>query len=258
MPAKLKPSKHALPTRHPKKKKKAATRAAVNLAGNAEALAKRLGVTLRRPELMRQALRHKSAQEPGASSNERLEFLGDAVLGLTVAGYLYKAHPEMTEGSLTKVKAVAVSEPVLAQVARELNLGEYLTLAKGEEQSGGRNRSSIMADAVEAIIAAVYLDRGMTAARRVILALFTEHLHTIERSEHELDHKTLLQEKIQGLHRKPPTYFVVAESGPDHDRTFVAEVRLAGRVLGKGVGKSKKQAEQAAARDALSDGGTGE
>ncbi len=101
---------------------------------------------------------------------------------------------------------------------------------------------------MEAVIAAVYLDRGMMAARRVILALLTEHLHTIERSEHELDHKTLLQEKIQGLHRKPPTYFVVSESGPDHDRTFVAEVRLAGRVLGKGVGKSKKQAEQAAAR----------
>ena len=250
MPVKLKPGRHPLPTRHPKKGKKAtAPPEPISLVGNAEALAKRLGITLRRPELMRQALRHKSAQqEPDALSNERLEFLGDAVLGLTIAGYLYRAHPDLTEGNLTKVKAVAVSEPLLAQVARELELGEYLTLAKGEEQSGGRHRSSILADAVEAVIAAIYLDRGLTTARRVILDLFTEHLHTIERSEHELDHKTLLQEKIQGLHRKPPTYFVVSESGPDHDRTFVAEVRLSGRVLGKGVGKSKKQAEQAAAR----------
>jgi ribonuclease-3 len=227
--------------------------AAPRLAGNAQALAKRLGITLRRPELMRQALRHKSAQqELGLPSNERLEFLGDAVLGLTIAGYLHRSHPELAEGQLTKVKAVAVSEPVLAEVAREINLGAYLTLAKGEEQSGGRNRSSILADALEAVIAAIYLDRGITLARKVILALLLDHLQAIERSEHEPDYKTLLQEKIQELHRKPPSYYVVGESGPDHDRTFVAEARLSGRVLGKGSGKSKKQAEQAAARAALS------
>jgi len=233
-----------------RKKKQAAP--PISLVGNAEALAQRLKITLRRPELMRQALRHKSAaQEPEAPSNERLEFLGDAVLGLTIAGYLYRTRPELTEGDLTKVKAVAVSEPVLAAVARELELGGYLILAKGEEQSGGRNRSSILADAVEAVIAAIYLDRGLTAARRVILALASEHVKSIERSEHELDYKTLLQEKIQGLHRRPPSYAVVLESGPDHDRTFVAEARLSGRTLGRGEGKSKKQAEQAAAREAL-------
>jgi ribonuclease-3 len=236
---------------HPKSK--ASVRpAASRLAGNAGALAKRLGIELRRPELMQQALRHKSAQqELSLPSNERLEFLGDAVLGLTIAAYLYRARPDLAEGELTKVKAVAVSEPMLAKIARELNLGAYLVLAKGEEQSGGRKRSSILADALEAVIAAIYLDRGKTLARKVIIELFSDHLAAIERAEHELDYKTVLQEKIQELHRRPPSYHVVGESGPDHDRTFVAEARLAGRVLGKGTGKSKKQAEQAAARAAL-------
>jgi len=236
---------------HPKSK--ASVRpAASRLAGNAGALAKRLGIELRRPELMQQALRHKSAQqELNLPSNERLEFLGDAVLGLTIAAYLYRARPDLAEGELTKVKAVAVSEPMLATIARELNLGAYLLLAKGEEQSGGRKRSSILADALEAVIAAIYLDRGKTLARKVIVELFSDHLGAIERAEHELDYKTVLQEKIQELHRRPPSYHVVGESGPDHDRTFVAEARLAGRVLGKGTGKSKKQAEQAAARAAL-------
>jgi ribonuclease-3 len=225
---------------------------ASRLAGNAKALAKRLGIELHHPELMQQALRHKSAQqELGLPSNERLEFLGDAVLGVTIAGYLFRSHPELAEGHLTKVKAVAVSEPVLAGIARELKLGAYLVLAKGEEQSGGRNRSSILADALEAVIAAIYLDRGITTARKVIVNLFAEPLASIERDEHELDYKTLLQEKVQEVHRKPPSYHVIAESGPDHDRTFVAEARLGGRTLGSGSGKSKKQAEQAAARTAL-------
>jgi len=217
-----------------------------------ESFAERLGVELHHPALLRQALTHKSAeQETGLTSNERLEFLGDAVLGLTIAVHLYRAHPELAEGELTKLKAVAVSEGMLARVAQELGLGEHLVLSRGEEQSGGRTRTSILADALEAVFAAVYLDRGMAIARRLILALLDERLREIEREEHELDYKTLLQEKIQRLHRTPPTYRVVDESGPDHDRTFVAEVRVAGKVLGRGQGKSKKQAEQAAARQAL-------
>jgi len=217
-----------------------------------EAFAAHLGVELRRPELLRQALTHKSAeQEVGLPSNERLEFLGDAVLGLTIAAHLYRSHPELAEGELTKLKAVVVSETVLAQVAQDLGIGRYLILSRGEQQSGGRSRVSILADALEAVFAAVYLDRGMAIARRLILALLEERLGAIERAEHELDYKTLLQEKIQELHRTPPTYRVVDQSGPDHDRTFVAEVRAAGIVLGQGVGKSKKQAEQAAARQAL-------
>jgi ribonuclease-3 len=242
-------------TRSRRPARKVAPAPARTLIGNAEALAQLLGVELRRPEYLRQALVHKSAQqEMSLAPNERLEFLGDAVLGLVVAGSLYRAHPELTEGELTKVKAVAVSEPVLAKVARDLGLGAYLVLAKGEEQSGGRNRASILADALEAVIAAIYLDRGMTVARNMILSLLEEHVRAIERSEHELDYKTLLQERIQELHRKPPSYHVVSESGPDHDRTFVAEVRLSGRMLGRGTGKSKKQAEQAAAHDALESG----
>jgi ribonuclease-3 len=217
-----------------------------------EALAARLGIKFRRPALLRQAVTHKSAeQELNLPANERLEFLGDAVLGLAVATHLYRRFPELPEGDLTKMKAVAVSEPILAEIGQGLDLGSHLILSKGEEQSGGRTRASILADCLEAVLAAIYLDRGLTAARRVILGLLADKLLAIERAEHELDHKTVLQEKIQERHRTPPTYRMVEESGPDHDRTFVAEVRVGSQVLGRGVGKSKKQAEQAAAKAAL-------
>ncbi len=220
--------------------------------GDVEALAAALGIEPRRPGMLRQALTHKSAeQELGLVSNERFEFLGDAVLDLVVTEHLYRSHPGLAEGDLTKLKAIAVSEPVLAAIGRDLDLGRYLLLAKGEEQTGGRNRHSILADAMEAIFAAVYLDRGYRAARDLILRLVGSWLDAIERREYEPDYKTLLQEKIQELHRTPPTYRVVAQSGPDHDRTFVAEVRIGRQVLGSGSGKSKKQAEQAAARQAL-------
>lgn len=222
------------------------------LAGDAEALAAKLATTVHRPQLLRQALTHKSAeQELNLPSNERLEFLGDSVLDLVVAQYLYRRHPELAEGDLTKLKAVAVSEPALAALAREIGVGRYLLLAKGEEQTGGRDRNSILADAMEAIFAAIYLDRGLRATRSLILRLLGGQLETIERREHVPDYKTLLQEKIQEVHRTPPTYRVVSQTGPDHDRTFVAEVRIGRKVLGSGHGKSKKQAEQAAAQQAL-------
>ncbi len=222
------------------------------LAGNVQHLADRLNITPRRPQLLLQALTHKSAQqEVDLPVNERLEFLGDAILGLTIAEHLYRTHPDLAEGDLTKVKAVAVSETILAKAAAEINLGDYLIVSKGEEQSGGRKRPSILADALEALFAAIYLDRGARVAKDVILRLLTPHIRTIERDEHELDYKTLLQERVQELHRKPPTYRVIDESGPDHDRTFVTEVRVGSRVLGRGVGKSKKQAEQAAAQEAF-------
>jgi len=221
-------------------------------AGDAEALAAKLDITFHRPDLLRQALTHKSAeQELRVPSNERLEFLGDSVLDIVVAQYLYRGHPELAEGDLTKLKAVAVSEPALAAVAREIGLGRYLLLAKGEEQTGGRDRNSILADAMEALFAAVYLDRGLRITRDLILRLLGGQLEIIERREYEPDYKTLLQENIQEIHRTPPTYRVVSQTGPDHDRTFVAEVRIGRKVLGSGRGKSKKQAEQAAARQAL-------
>lgn len=225
-----------------------------NRAGDVQALAAQLHIEPRRPELLRRALTHKSAeQELGLRPNERLEFLGDAVLGLVIAEHLFRSHPNLAEGALTKVKAVAVSEPVLARVAGELNLGRYLLLSKGEEQSGGRSRPSILADALEAVFGAVYLDRGSRACRAFILRLLEKHLQAIENAEYAPDYKTLLQEKIQEHHRTPPTYRVVSETGPDHDRTFIVEVRVVGKVLGGGTGKSKKQAEQEAARAALED-----
>jgi ribonuclease-3 len=237
-----------------RRKRSPSTSSARPRPGDVESLAAVLQVEPRKPEILRLAVTHKSAeQELGLLSNERLEFLGDAVLGLVVADHLYRSHPDLDEGALTKVKAVAVSEPILADVARGLGLGGYLILAKGEEQSGGRRRPSILADTLEAVFAAVYLDRGFRAARALILRLLADHLEAIERQEHEPDYKTLLQERIQELHRTPPTYRVVSQSGPDHDRTFITEVRIAGKVLGRGSGKSKKQAEQASAREALSE-----
>jgi len=220
--------------------------------GDVKRLTAKLGVVPRQTELYLRALTHKSAeQELGYHSNERLEFLGDAVLGLVLAEHLHRRHPDLAEGELTKLKAVAVSEPILAAVGRELEVGRYLLLAKGEELTGGRDRSSILADTVEAIFAATYLDRGYRVARELILRLLADHLAAIERREYEPDYKTLLQEKIQEIHRAPPTYRVISQTGPDHDRTFVAEARIGRRVLGTGTGKSKKQAEQAAARQAM-------
>ncbi len=221
--------------------------------GAVDELAELLGITVRRPALLRQAVTHKSVQqELNLPANERLEFLGDAVLDLVVAAYLYRIHPDLPEGDLTKLKAVAVSEQILAKVAKELGLGRYLILSKGEEQSGGRERPSLLADALEAVLGAIYLDRGLTTARRVVLDLLAGEIDDIEHADHAWDYKTVLQEKIQEVHRVPPKYRVVDEYGPDHDRTFVAEVRVGRKVLGKGVGKSKKQAEQAAAKEALS------
>lgn len=227
-------------------------RASDRRVGDARHLARRLRVTMRRIELLRQAITHKSAyQELALAPNERLEFLGDAVLGLAIASHLYRSHPDLPEGDLTKVKAVAVSEQVLALVAEELELGRYLILSKGEDQSGGRERPSILADAVEAVFGAIYLDRGFAVARSVVLRLLDSHLRAIEEEKYAPDYKTLLQEKIQEIHRATPSYSLIDQSGPDHDRTFVVEARIGGRVLGSGVGKSKKQAEQDAARDAL-------
>ena len=241
-----KPAATHPPTRKARRKKPSV------MPGDVEALAAQLALNPRRSALLRQALTHKSAeQELNVPANERLEFLGDAVLDLVLTQHLFHLHPDLAEGELTKLKAVAVSEPVLAAVAREIELGRFLLLARGEEQSGGRDRNSILADAMEAIFAAVYLDRGLRAARDLIVRLLGPRVTMIERREHELDHKTLLQEKIQEVHRTPPTYRVISQTGPDHDRTFVAEARIGKTILGSGTGKSKKQAEQAAARQAL-------
>lgn len=216
-------------------------------------IARKLQVDIKDFALLQQALTHRSylGETAEAMSNERLEFLGDSVLGLVVAEYLYCAFPDRTEGELAKAKAVAVSEPILAESAKNLGLTDMIFLSSGEEASGGRKRFSILADAFEALIAVIYLDSGLEAARQFILRALESILIDIERKEHIRDYKTLLQEHTQGLHKKAPRYAVVEESGADHDKTFTVEARLDDAILGRGEGKSKKQAEQAAALQAL-------
>jgi len=216
-------------------------------------LQRRLGVEFRRPRMLAQALVHRSFRPNGdeAYSNERLEFLGDAVLGQVVAEHLYTTFPGWTEGQLTKLKAAVVSEATLSEAAHRIDLGDFLVMAKGEEHSGGRKRPSLLSDALEAIIGATYLDRGLRAARTLVLRLLRESMSALERDAQRRDYKTLLQELTQSRHKQPPAYRVVAEEGPDHDKTFVIEVRFGRHRLGEGTGKSKKQAEQKAAKQAL-------
>ncbi|MGC8863473.1 MAG: ribonuclease III [Armatimonadota bacterium] len=216
-------------------------------------IVKKLQVDVTDVNLLQQALTHKSylGETAEFASNERLEFLGDSVLGLVIAEYLYKSFPERAEGDLAKAKAVAVSEPVLAESAKNLGLPDMLLMSSGEEANGGRKRHSILADAFEAIVAVVYLDCGLEAARHFILKALEPILRDIEREEHIRDYKTLLQEHTQGIHKRAPQYVVIDERGADHDKTFTVEARLGDRILGRGEGKSKKQAEQAAALEAL-------
>ena len=197
------------------------------------------------PKLLKQALTHKSAEE--GPDNERLEFLGDAVLELIITEELYRSFPNHTEGQLTKARVGAVSEPSLAEAASQLGLGKQLRMSRGEEVSGGRERPSILSDAFEAVVAAVYLSLGMDAARKFIL----EHLGETLGVARERDFKSRLQEYTQEHFRATPTYRTAEEIGPAHDRKFVAEVILAGDVLRQGTGRSKKIAEQAAAQEAL-------
>ena len=185
----------------------------------------------------------------GLMSNERLEFLGDSILGMVVADYLYRNFPQRPEGELTKMRADMVCETSLAQVAHKIHLGEHLLLGHGEEQGGGRERASILADATESVIAACYLDGGMDAAKAFIEAFILCNVPTGRL--HNKDHKTALQELVQQKKNQTLTYTLVGERGPDHDKEFSVEVCLNGRPIGTGVGSSKKRAEQDAARVAL-------
>jgi ribonuclease-3 len=223
-------------------------------ADDHERLEALLGHTFRRPELFTCALTHKSFvnENPamGRADNERLEFLGDAVLDLVVGHMLMERFPRLREGELSMLRAQIVSEAGLAPIARQLGIGEWLFLGRGEEQTGGRDKLSLLADAVEALIAAVYLDGGFEAARDVVERLFAAHVDNVELPGLQ-DHKTRLQERTQALHKETPAYQVVAETGPDHDKTFEVAVSLRGRELARARGKSKKEAEQRAASAAL-------
>lgn len=218
-------------------------------------LERKLNYTFRNPALLAEALSHSSyANEHRAeklNSNERLEFLGDSVLGFVTAEFLFAKHPDMPEGDLTRIRAALVCEQSLYEVAQQLQLGRYLRLGRGEEAGGGRNRTSILADAMEAVFAAVYLDGGIGEASQLIhrVLLDVEKESVVE--ERRKDFKTALQELVQRQADQVLTYRMIGEQGPDHAKIFSAEVLLNGNRLGTGEGRSKKEAEQAAAKYAL-------
>ncbi len=208
-----------------------------------------VGYRFRDAGLLKQAMSHKSfASESGSGVyNERLEFLGDSVLASVVAHAVYAGYPDEPEGNLSKKKSLLVSRTSLALWGEALDIGAYLHLGVGEESTGGRTRQSLLANAVEALIGAIYLDGGYGAAAQFIRAWYEERHGSLL----ETDYKSKLQEILQKRHKSPPSYETTSETGPDHDKVFSIVVRLGERELGRGVGKSKKEAEQAAASDAL-------
>lgn len=214
------------------------------------ALQSALGVTFREPKLLQQSLIHRSylneTPDFPLPSNERLEFLGDALLGLVVAEKLYTEFPHLQEGELTKLRTALVRRETLASIAQSLSLGDYLYLGQGEERSGGRQRQSNLSHALEAVIGAVLIDQGYNAAKELVLRLLSKMAE-----ERITDHKSRLQELVQAEWRMIPSYRVVAEEGPGHDKVFTVEVVVGGEVLGRGSGKGKRAAEREAARAAL-------
>ncbi len=217
-------------------------------------LEKKLNYKFNNINLLKNALTHSSyANEVrnGVASNERLEFLGDSVLSLIVSEHIFNTFPNRPEGELTRLRASLVCEKALCSFSRELELGNYLRLGKGEDKGGGRERDSILADAFEAVVAAIYLDGGMTAARTHVMNFVLREISHYHEDDVFKDYKTTLQEIIQRNPEEAVTYILTGESGPDHDKCFEVEVHLNSNVIGKGTGRSKKQAEQMAAKQAL-------
>lgn len=221
-----------------------------------EAFQEKLGYHYQSHVLLQEALTHSSYanehRHKGIKDNERLEFLGDAILDLIISEYLFKKYPSMPEGDLSKIRASIVCEGSLAKVAKKIDLGHYILLGKGEEMTGGRERASIMADAFEAVTGSLFLDGGFEEAKAFLQETLiadvelTEHIETLY-----ADYKTLLQEAVQKSSMNPIHYEVVGEEGPDHDKHFYVEVYHEEKCLGRGIGKSKKEAEQDAAQKAL-------
>ena len=217
-----------------------------------ETLESKLGYTFQDRSLLENALTHSSCANESRgklSSNERLEFLGDSILGMVVADHLYRAHPDLPEGELTRVRAALVCEESLVEVAQALGLGDYLRLGKGEEAGGGRRRPSIQADAVEAVLAAVYLDGGIGSARKLIQKFILSR--EITGLTKPRDYKTSLQELVQRESGRTLRYRLTGEEGPDHNKRFFVAVELDGVPVGAGSGRSKKEAEQMAAKAAI-------
>lgn len=217
-----------------------------------KSLEEKLGYTFQDKSLLENALTHSSCANESKGrlhSNERLEFLGDSILGMVVAEHLYRNHPDLPEGELTRTRAALVCEESLVEVAHDLGLGDYLKLGKGEEAGGGRTRPSIRADAVEAVLAAVYLDGGIGSVRKIIQKYILSR--EIEGLNSQRDYKTALQELIQRESGQSLKYRLTGSEGPDHDKRFFVEVDLNGQPVGAGKGRSKKEAEQMAAKAAI-------
>lgn len=203
--------------------------------------------------LLNLALSHRSFSNENPDlrdNNERLEFLGDSVLGVVVSTYLFQVLPDRPEGDLAKIKSFVVSEDILSRLAKEMNLHSLLLIGKGEEHSGGRDKKAILADALEALFGAIYLDSGFETAQKLILKLIIPEINKVLEDKHKKDFKTLLQEFVQKNFKTYPRYVLSKKTGPDHDKTFFMEVLVNNDVLGSGHGKNKKEAEQMAAGEA--------
>jgi ribonuclease III len=221
------------------------------------AFEQRIGHSFSNPDLLRRGLTHKSfsheSRQSEARHNETFEFLGDSVLGFVIGDLLFRQFPELDEGALSKMKAYLVSAPSLEAKARHYGMGEFLLLGVGEEKTGGRKKDSLLANLFEAIIAAIYLDGGIEAARQLIERTFLEDIRAIDQQDLLFhDYKTALQEVAQSQGMQLPDYAVIEEIGPDHDKRFVVEVRV-GSLIARGEGSSKKEAQQQAAKQALRD-----
>lgn len=220
-----------------------------------EGLTKRLAVDWHDQDLLYQALTHSSftyeSRQNGFDNNQRLEFLGDAVLDLAVSDFLFRSYPNRDEGELTKMRAALVCEPSLARVAKELGLGYCLLMGKGEERSGGRERPSILADVFEALLGALYLDQGLVVASNLALQFLAPVIKDVLEGRLDRDYKTELQEIVHQRGSEQVQYQILREEGPDHDKTFTAGVLYKGELAGTGTGRSKKDAEQQAAKFAL-------
>ena len=220
-------------------------------------LEQQIGYKFQNVTLLRNALIHSSyanesgSKQPALDCNERMEFLGDTVLSLVVSTYLFRNFPGLPEGNLSKLRSFTVCEKALAEFAAEINLGSYLLLGKGEDNNNGRQRPSITSDAFEALIAAIYLDGGLENAKSFILRFAIPHIERLLSEQITEDYKTALQQIVQQEHGEKLEYILVSEEGPPHQRIFTMEARLNSNVIGKGVGSSKREAEQRAAQEAL-------
>jgi len=220
-----------------------------------ERIQKTIGYTFRNKELLRQTFTHSSyvheIDDVRFSDYERLEFLGDAVLGMIISEYLYASYSEYDEGQLTRIKCAVVSESTLARVAVDLGLGSHMLLGRGEKLSGGRQKASLLADTFEALTAAIYLDGGWDAVRAFVLEHLEPQVDAVRNGMLEVDHKSLFQEAAQRIVKTTPIYRVINEYGPDHDKRFEVKVLCGNKEYGRGSGRSKKEAEQNAAKQGL-------